>query len=320
MQRRSIRLTELVGLVALAVVPPVAAALDQPFYVDMFTRIEIFAIAAVSLDLILGYGGMVSFGHAAYLGIGSYAVGILAWYGITDGFLQFFVAIAGAALAALFIGFVSLRTSGVYFIMITLAFSQMIYFLCESLNQFGGDNGLNIAEHSRFAGLIDLDHGSTLYYLAFACLALCLWFGGRLVESRFGVVLRGTRSNARRMEALGFPTFRYRLTAFVIAGATGGLAGALLANQTLFLSPAIMHWTRSGEIMMMVILGGMGTLFGPVLGAAAFLLAESVLADLTEHWQAVLGPLLVLLVLFSRGGILGVFTSFLTRRWRARHG
>jgi len=320
MQWRSIRLAELIGLVALALVPPVAAALDQPFYVDLFTRIEIFAIAAVSLDLILGYGGMVSFGHAAYLGIGSYAVGILAWYGITDGFLQFFVAIAGAALAALFIGFVSLRTSGVYFIMITLAFSQMIYFLCESLNQFGGDNGLNIAKHSQFGGRLDLHDGTTLYYLAFACLALCLLFGGRLVESRFGMVLRGTRSNARRMEALGFPTFRYRLTAFVIAGAIGGLAGALLANQTLFLSPAIMHWTRSGEIMMMVILGGMGTLFGPVLGAAAFLLLENVLSDLTAHWQAVLGPLLVLLVLFSRGGILGAFTSFVTRRRSARHG
>jgi branched-chain amino acid transport system permease protein len=314
--RRGMRSAELIGLVALALVPSLAAALDQPFYVDLFTRVVIFAIAAVSLDLILGYGGMVSFGHAAYLGIGSYAVGILAFYGITNGFLQFFVAIAGAGAAALLIGFVSLRTSGVYFIMITLAFSQMIYFLCESLNQFGGDNGLNIADHSRFAGLLDLDDGTTLYYLAFACLALCLLLGRRLVESRFGMALRGIKSNARRMEALGFPTFRYRLTAFVIAGAIGGLAGALLANQTLFLSPAIMHWTRSGEIMVMVILGGMGTLFGPVLGAVAYLLLENVLSGLTAHWQAILGPLLVLLVLFSRGGILGAITAF-TRR---RHG
>jgi len=308
------RRAELIGLAALALVPPLAAALGQPFYVDLFTRIMIFAIAAVSLDLILGYGGMVSFGHAAYLGIGSYAVGILAYYGITNGFLQFAVAIAGAAAAALLIGFVSLRTSGVYFIMITLAFGQMIYFLCESLNQFGGDNGLNITEHSNFAGLLDLDNGTTLYFLVLACLALCLSLGGRLVESRFGLGLRGTKSNARRMEALGLPTFRYRLTAFVIAGAIGGLAGALLANQTLFLSPSIMHWTRSGEIMMMVILGGMGTLFGPVLGAAAYLLLENVLSGLTTHWQAILGPLLVLLVLFSRGGILGAFTSFARRR------
>jgi branched-chain amino acid transport system permease protein len=311
---RGMRLAGLIGLIALALVPPVAAMLDQPFYVDLFTRIVIFAIAAVSLDLILGYGGMVSFGHAAYLGIGSYAVGILAFYGVNNGFVQFFVAIAGAGAAALLIGLVSLRTSGVYFIMITLAFSQMIYFLCESLNQFGGDNGLNIADNSRFAAWLDLGNGTTLYYLAFACLALCLLFGGRLVESRFGIALRGIKANARRMEALGFPAFRYRLTAFVIAGAIGGLAGALLANQTLFLSPAIMHWTRSGEIMMMVILGGMGTLFGPVLGAVAYLLLENVLSGLTEHWLAILGPLLVLLVLFSRGGILGAFAAFARRR------
>jgi branched-chain amino acid transport system permease protein len=294
------------GLVALALVPPLAAWFDATFYVDLFTRIVIFAIAAVSLDLILGYGGMVSFGHAAYLGIGSYAMGILSYYGITNGFVHFGVAIAGAALAALAIGWVSLRTSGVYFIMITLAFSQMIYFLCESLNQFGGDNGLNIPDHSDFAGLIDLENPTTLYYLAFACLLICLLLGSRLVGSRFGMVVRGAKSNERRMAALGFATYRYRLTAFVIAGAMGGLAGVLLANQTLFLSPSIMHWTRSGEIMMMVILGGMGTLFGPVAGAAAYLVLENLLSGLTSHWQAVLGPLLIIVVLFSKGGILGL--------------
>lgn len=294
------------GLVALALVPPLAAWFDAAFYVDLFTRIVIFAIAAVSLDLILGYGGMVSFGHAAYLGIGSYAMGILSYYGITNGFVHFGVAIAGAALAALAIGWVSLRTSGVHFIMITLAFSQMIYFLCESLNQFGGDNGLNIPDHSNFAGLIDLDNPTTLYYLAFVCLLVCLLLGSRLVESRFGMVVRGAKSNERRMAALGFATYRYRLAAFVIAGAMGGLAGVLLANQTLFLSPSIMHWTRSGEIMMMVILGGMGTLFGPVAGAAAYLMLENVLSGLTSHWQAVLGPLLIIVVLFSKGGILNL--------------
>jgi branched-chain amino acid transport system permease protein len=189
--------------------------------------------------------------------------------------------------------------------MITLAFSQMIYFLSESLNQFGGDNGLNIPDHSSFGGLIDLDNATTLYYLAFGCLLMCLWFGGRLVESRFGMVVRGAKSNDRRMAALGFSTFRYRLTAFVLAGAMGGLAGVLLANQTLFLSPSIMHWTRSGEIMMMVILGGMGTLCGPVAGAAVYLVLENVLSGLTSHWQAILGPVLVVIVLFRKGGILG---------------
>ncbi len=293
------------GLLALALVPPLAAWLDASFYVVLFTRIVIFAIAAVSLDLILGYGGMVSFGHAAYLGIGSYAMGILSSYGITNGFVHFGVAIGAAAAIALIIGFVSLRTSGVHFIMITLAFSQMIYFLSESLNQFGGDNGLNIPDHSSFGGLIDLDNATTLYYLAFGCLLMCLWFGGRLVESRFGMVVRGAKSNDRRMAALGFSTFRYRLTAFVLAGAMGGLAGVLLANQTLFLSPSIMHWTRSGEIMMMVILGGMGTLCGPVAGAAVYLVLENVLSGLTSHWQAILGPVLVVIVLFRKGGILG---------------
>lgn len=298
-----------IGLIALALVPPLAAAFDAAFTVDLFTRIVIFAIAAVSLDFVLGYGGMVSFGHAAYLGIGSYAVGILSYYGIGNGFLHFSVAIVGSALTALAIGWVSLRTSGVHFIMITLAFSQMIYFLCESLNQFGGDNGLNIPDHSNFAGLLDLDNATTLYYLAFACLIACLLLGGRLVDSRFGMVVRGAKSNERRMAALGFSTFRYRLTAFVISGAMGGLAGALLANQTLFLSPSIMHWTRSGEIMMMVILGGMGTLFGPVAGAAAYLVLETVLSGVTEHWQAILGPLLILLVLFSKAGLLGLLPA-----------
>lgn len=293
-------------LAALALLPPVSTALGQDFYVDMFTRIMIFAIAAVSLDLILGYGGMVSFGHAAYLGIGSYAVGILAYHGINDGFLQFGVAIVASALLALLIGWVSLRTSGVYFIMITLAFGQMIYFLGESINQYGGDNGLNISQHSDFAGLLDLDDATTLYYFVFAWLVLCLGFGSRLVASRFGMVIRGTKSNERRMLALGFRTFRYQLVAFVISGAMAGIAGALLANLTLFLSPNIMHWTRSGEVMMMVILGGMGTLIGPVLGAVIYLLFENVLSGFTEHWQAILGPFLVLVVLFSKSGLLGI--------------
>ncbi|HTP83798.1 MAG TPA: branched-chain amino acid ABC transporter permease [Alphaproteobacteria bacterium] len=293
------------ALVALALLPPIALGLDQDFYIDMFTRIMIFAIAAVSLDLILGYGGLVSFGHAAYLGIGSYAVGILAYHGFGNGFLQFGVAVAASALVALFVGWVSLRTSGVYFIMITLAFGQMIYFLGESINLYGGDNGLNIQQHSDFAGLLDLDDSTTLYYFVFAWLVLCLGFGWRLVNSRFGMVIRGTKSNERRMLSLGFRTFRYKLLAFVISGAIAGIAGALLANLTLFLSPSIMHWTRSGEIMMMVILGGMGTLIGPVFGAVVYLLFENLLSGFTEHWQAILGPFLVLVVLFSKSGLMG---------------
>src|SRR5947199_1396609 len=204
-----------VALAALALVPAVATVADAPFYTGLFARIMVFAIAAVSLDLILGYGGLVSFGHAAYLGIGAYAVGILSFHGITNGVVHFAVAIAAAGLAALVIGFVSLRTSGVYFIMITLAFGQMVYFLGISLNQYGGDDGLNIRRHSDFGGLVDLDDGTTLYYFVWALLVLFLVLGSRLVRSRFGALLEGTRSNERRMIALGFPTFRYKLTAFV---------------------------------------------------------------------------------------------------------
>ena len=294
-------------LAALALVPAVAAAADAPFYVGLFARVMVFAIAAVSLDLILGYGGLVSFGHAAYLGIGAYAVGILSFHGIANGFVHFAAALCAASVAALVIGFVSLRTSGVYFIMITLAFSQMVYFLGVSLNQYGGDDGLNIRRHSDFGSLFDLDDATILYYFVWALLLLFLVLGSRLVRSRFGALLEGTRSNERRMIALGFPTLRYKLAAFVIAGAVCGVAGALFANLTLFVSPSIMHWTRSGEILMMVILGGIGTLFGPVLGAAAYLLLESVLSRWSEHWQAILGPLLILVVVFSKSGVLGLF-------------
>lgn len=298
--------TVIAGLVLLGLVPPVALALAQPFYLDLFTRIMIFAIAALSLDLILGYGSMVSFGHAVYLGIGSYAVGILAHYGIDDGYIQFAVAIGASALVALFIGAVSLRTSGVYFIMITLAFAQMVYFLGVSLTAYGGDDGMSIDGPSSFGSLLDLGNSTQLFYFVFAFLALFLWVGFHLVESRFGMVIRGAKSNERRMIAIGFRTFRYRLAAFVIAGAMCGVGGALLANLTLFVSPSIMHWTRSGEIMVMVILGGMGTLFGPVLGSVVYLILENVLSDLTVHWQAIFGPILVLVVLFAKRGLFGL--------------
>ena len=308
------RVAAITALALLALVPPVAMAADAPFYVGLFARIMVFAIAAVSLDLILGYGGLVSFGHAAYLGIGAYAVGILSFHGVTGGFAHFATAFFAAAAAALVIGFVSLRTSGVYFIMITLAFSQMVYFLGVSLNQYGGDDGLNIARHSNFGAALDLKDPVVFYYFVFALLLVFLFLGSRIVRSRFGVLLQGVKSNERRMIALGFPTFRYKLAAFVMAGAVCGVAGALFANLTLFVSPSIMHWTRSGEILMMVILGGLGSLIGPVFGAAAYLILESVLSRLTEHWQAVLGPILILVVLFSKTGLYGLFAIGARRR------
>jgi branched-chain amino acid transport system permease protein len=301
-------ITVAVSFLVLAVVPAIAWYADQPFYLDLFTRVMVFGIAAMSLDLILGYGGLVSFGHAAYLGLGSYAVGILGFWGVTNGFAQFGAAIAGSGLVALFIGTVSLRTSGVSFVMITLAFAQMLYFLFISLNVFGGDDGMSITRHSDFGGGLDLGDPNVLYYFVFAVLALFFWGASRLVESRFGMALRGAKSNARRMTALGFPVFRYRLAAFVISAAMCGVAGALLANQLLFVSPAIMQWNRSGEIIIMVILGGIGSLIGALLGAFAYVMLEHELSALTEHWLVILGPLLILVVLFARGGVVGLIS------------
>lgn len=310
-------------LVGLALVPPVAGAFDEPFYVVLFSRMLIFAIAAISLNLILGYGGMVSFGHALYLGIGAYVVGAFSFHAVENGidwmasgFAQFPVAILLSALFALAIGAISLRTRGVYFIMITLAFGQMVYFVGVGVEYYGADDGLTLYSRSEFGGFINLENEVWLYYLSFVILIVTLFLVQRLVNSRFGLVIQGIKSNERRMQAIGVPSYRYKLACFVIAGAIAGLAGALLANRTDFVSPAIMHWTRSGDLIIMVVLGGMGTLFGPVFGAVAFLLLEELLSSITvkigpyaigEYWQLVFGPLLILIVLFAKGGIMGVF-------------
>src|SRR5215471_15599398 len=261
-------------LVFLALLPVYVVATGQFFPLTLFTRIIILALAATSLNLILGYGGMVSFGHAAYLGVGGYVVGILAKEGITSGFAQWPLALAVCALFALVVGALCLRARGVYFIMITLAFAQMIYYVAVSLDRYGGDDGLTIYRRSQFAGLLNLSNKVVFYYLCLALLVLVILLVRRLVNSRFGMVIRGSRSNERRMRAIGFPTFRYRLTCFVIAGMICGLAGALLANHTEFISPAAMQWTRSGDLIIMVVLGGMGSLLGPVVGAVALLVLE----------------------------------------------
>jgi branched-chain amino acid transport system permease protein len=276
------------------------------FILTLFTRIVIFALAAASLNLIMGYGGMMSFGHAAYLGIGGYAVGILAHEGIGSGFIQWPVALAASALFALVIGALSLRTRGVYFIMITLAFAQMAYYVASGLSRYGGDDGLTVYKRSDFGGLINLSSRIQFYYLCLGCLFGGIYLIWRIVNSRFGMVVQGVRSNEQRMQAIGFPANRYRLVCFVIAGTICGLAGALLANNTDFISPAVMYWTRSGDLMVMVVLGGMGSLFGPVIGAIVFLLLEEFLSQITEYWALIMGPLLLLIVLFGRGGIMGV--------------
>jgi branched-chain amino acid transport system permease protein len=296
-----------VAIIALVALPPLMSALNQPFYVDLVRRVMIFAIAAISLNLILGYGGMVSFGHAAYLGIGAYAVGILAFYGVTNGFLQFAVAIAASAVVALAIGSISIRTSGIYFIMITLAFTQMLYYLGISLAEFGGDDGMRLKAKSQFGGLVDLKDPVAFYYLALALMLLSVFVVHRIVNSRFGMALRAAKSNEARTRAMGLSPYPYRLAAFVISGAMCGLAGALYANHTNYLTPGFMSWVQSGEFMFMVILGGMASTAGPVLGAFALLLIEEVLKGWTEHWQVILGPLLVLSVIFFKRGLAGIF-------------
>jgi branched-chain amino acid transport system permease protein len=312
-------------LAILALLPVYAALTGNTFAMTLFTRIMILAIAAVSLNLIMGFGGMVSFGHAAYLGIGGYVVGILAKEGITSGLVQWPLALVLSGLFGLGVGALSLRTRGVYFIMITLAFAQMVYYIANGLDRYGGDDGLTIHRRSEFGALINLSNRTTFYYLCFAVLLATVYGVWRMVNSRFGLVIQGARSNERRMRAIGFPTFRYKLVCFVIAGVLCGLAGVLLANHTNFISPALMHWTRSGDLIVMAVLGGMGSVFGPVFGAVAFLMLEEVLPPLIkpvahlftiitgidaahahEYWQLVLGPLFLLVVLFARGGIDGL--------------
>jgi branched-chain amino acid transport system permease protein len=291
----------------LALIPLYARLTGDSFVLILFTRVLILALAAVSLNLIIGYGGMVSFGHAAYLGIGGYAVGILAKEGIASGLVQWPVAIAASALFALVVGALSLRTRGVYFIMITLAFAQMIYFVAIGLDRYGGDDGLTIYKRSQFGGVFDLNNKTLFYYLCFALVLASIYLVSRLINSRFGLAIRGARSNDRRMRAIGFPTFRYRLVCFVIAGALCGLAGALLANHTSFISPAMMHWTRSGDLIVMVVLGGLGSLFGPLIGAVTFLLLEEALSRVTQYPDLILGPLLLLVAIYVHGGIAGSF-------------
>ena len=296
-------------LAALVLLPVYAGLTGDGFMLTLFTRIVILALAAVSLNLILGYGGMMSFGHAAYLGIGGYAVGMLAHEGIYTGFVQWPLALAASALFALVIGALSLRTRGVYFIMITLAFAQMAYYGIAGLARYGGDDGLTIYKRSQFFAPIDLSNKVQFYYLCLALLYGSIYLVWRLVNSRFGMAIQGARSNDTRMRAIGFPTYRYKLVCFVIAGTLCGLAGALLANHTDFVSPAMMYWTRSGDLIIMVVLGGMGSVIGPVFGAVVLLVLEEVLSGITEYWQIILGPLLLLVVLFAHGGIDGLLSK-----------
>jgi branched-chain amino acid transport system permease protein len=306
LRRRTIIVVPVLIFALLAALPVLAIAGSASYLLDLFTRVMIFAIAACALDLLIGYAALVTFGQAAFIGLGAYAVGILASHGVNDALIALPAALVVSALFALLTGLVCLRTQGVYFIMITLAFGQMAFFIASSLAPYGGDDGLSLSSRSTVAGFAVLGQPVVFYYVAFAALLGSYWLCRSLVASRFGRVLRGAKQNAARMTALGFEVYRFQLAAYVIAGTLSGLAGFLLANATEFVSPAYMSWQRSGELIIMVLLGGIGTLHGAIVGAAAFLLLEEWLAGLTEHWKLIFGPLLVLVVLFGRDGLLGL--------------
>jgi branched-chain amino acid transport system permease protein len=301
----------------LALTPAVAGIMREEYLLSLFSRVMIFAIAAISLDLLVGFGGLISFGHAAFIGLAAYAVGILSVHGFKDAVASLPVAILACALFALLTGLVCLRTKGVYFIMITLAFGQMAFFTASSLAPYGGDDGLTIAARNTVAGFALLRNEGFFYYVVLGCLIGTYLFCRVLIGSRFGRVFRGAKENAVRMETLGFDVHRFQLTGYVIAGSLAGLAGFLLANATEFVSPAYMSWQRSGELIVMVILGGLGSLHGAILGTAAYLFLEEWLSGFTENWKVIFGPILVLVVLFARGGLLGAWAEI---RQRLRRG
>lgn len=294
----------LFGLLALA---PLAVSLGMPAgWLALLTRAMIFAIAALSLDLILGVGGLVSFGHAAFLGIGAYVTGIMITEGQAEALVILPVLLGLCALFAAITGAICLRTRGVTFIMITLAFGQMVYFLAQALSAYGGDDGLTLYEKSTIAGFDLLSTRTGFFYCVLAALAGCYVLVRILVASRFGRILRASRENPVRVSVTGFDVTRIRLVAYVISGMLAGLAGFFLANHTDFVSPAFMSWQRSGELIFMAVLGGVGSLHGAIIGAIAYLIAEDALSHLTEHWRVIFGPLIVLFVLFTRGGIVGM--------------
>ncbi|HAY48025.1 MULTISPECIES: branched-chain amino acid ABC transporter permease [Thalassospira] len=309
--------------IALVAVPLIAMGMDEPFIITLATKVAIFAMAGVGLNLVLGFGGLVSFGHAAFFGIGGYAAGILASHalnyepimespflieGTTQMIVIWIVALVVSALVALAIGAITLRTSGVYFIMITLAFAQMIYYFAISWPAYGGEDGLSIYVRNGFPGLNTLDPIS-FFALCAVMLGIVMLFSAVLIRSRFGLALQGARQNAQRMTAVGIAPFRIRLVAFVISAMITALAGALYADLNRFVSPTMLSWHMSGEIMIFVILGGVGRLFGPLAGAALYIILEHLLGGVWEFWQLPLGVLLLIVVLFARGGLVGVLAG-----------
>jgi branched-chain amino acid transport system permease protein len=294
-------------LAAALAFPLIAQPLGWEFYIGFASRIMIYALAASSLNLILGYGGMISFGHAAFVGAGAYVVGILMAEGVESAWLGWPLAIIVAGLLAVAVGAFSLRTRGVYFIMITLAFAQMIYYIAVGMKAYGGEEGLNLPARSSLGFGLNLKDDATFYYVVLAILAAALYCLHRLANARFGRVIEAIRENETRMEAIGFATYRYKLACFAIGGAVAGLAGALLANQNSYVNPSLLFWTQSGSLMIMVILGGVGSLYGGLIGAVVLLVLEETISLYTIHWQLGVGLVLLAIVLFAPQGIAGWF-------------
>lgn len=292
-------------LVALFLLVPVYAAQSGDSYaLILFGRVLVFALAAVGLNFALGFGGMVSLGHAMYMGLGAYTVAILSHHGIHNGVLHLLALGAATTVLATLVGLVALRTQGIAFIMITLAFAQMLFFVFVGLKQYGGDDGLAIQELSGF-GMLTANK-TALYLSMMAALAFALVVFRRVIQSRFGLVLRATRFNERRVRAVGTSPLGYRLVGYVLSAQLCAVAGFFLANLSAFASPAYMAWTLSGELIVMVLLGGAATLVGPVIGAAVFILLEESLKALTVHWMLIMGPIIILIVLFLRNGLWGL--------------
>ncbi|MGE8445905.1 MAG: branched-chain amino acid ABC transporter permease [Comamonas sp.] len=301
-------------LALLIAFPLIAQAMGEDFYIGVASRVLVFGLAAASLNFILGFGGMVSFGHAAFVGLGAYAVGLLMQQGVTSAWLAWPLAMLMGAAFSLLVGAISLRTQGVYFIMITLAFAQMLYYLIMSFKSLGGDDGMSLPGRSEMGLGLDLAQDATFYYVVLALVSTSLLLMARVLNARFGHVLQAIKENETRMQAIGFPVYRYKLVAFTLAGAFAGLAGAMLANQGSFVGPGMLQWTQSGILLIMVILGGVGHLYGGLVGAAVFLLLEEVLAAYTVHWQLGLGAVLLIVVLVAPNGLLSLRRGMWSKR------
>ena len=300
-------------LLALAAAPPVLEGLDAGFWVVTLSRALIFAIAAMALQFVLGRGGLVCFGFAAFMGIGAYAVGVAYANGVEDALIVFPLAMLAAGGFAALTGLAALRTRGVHFIMITLAFGQMAYFAVTALSAYGGDDGMTLWTRSTLGGFGWIEGRWPLYYACLGAAAATWALLRALGASRFGRVIDGARQNPGRMAALGFDVRRAQLAAYALSGALGGLAGALLANHAEYVSPAYMSWHRSGELIVMVVLGGAASLGGAGFGALVVVAVEEVLAGWTQHWRIAMGLIVLAVALFARDGLAGTLTGALAR-------